>query len=71
MRNMTEVMQLKTRIAAASGRLIGHVRVSTEEQGTDPQPDELGAAGCDAILEEHASGADRTRPRLSRKFGNR
>jgi DNA invertase Pin-like site-specific DNA recombinase len=40
--------------------------VSTEEQGTDPQRDELGAAGCDAILEEHASGADRTRPVLAR-----
>jgi DNA invertase Pin-like site-specific DNA recombinase len=60
------VTQLKTRMAAALGRLIGYARVSTEEQGTDPQRDELGAAGCDTILEEHASGADRTRPVLAR-----
>ena len=59
-------MQLKTRMAAAPGRLIGYARVSTDEQGTDPQRDELGAAGCDTILEEHASGADRTRPVLAR-----
>src|SRR6185437_4076476 len=66
MRNMTDVTQLKTRMAAAPGRLVGYARVSTEEQGTDPQRDELHAAGCDAILEEHASGADRTRPVLAR-----
>jgi hypothetical protein len=47
---------------AAAGRLIGYARVSTEEQGTDPQTDELRAAGCTAIREEHASGADRSRP---------
>ena len=58
--------QLKTRIAAAPGRLIGYARVSTEEQGTDPQRDELHAAGCDTIIEEHASGAGRTRPVLAR-----
>jgi DNA invertase Pin-like site-specific DNA recombinase len=44
----------------------GHARVSTEEQGTDPQRHELRAAGCTAILEEHASGADRGRPVLAR-----
>jgi len=49
-----------------SGRLVGYARVSTEEQGTDPQRDELRAAGCNAILEEHASGADRSRPVLAR-----
>ena len=48
------------------GRLLGYARVSTEEQGTDPQRDELHAAGCTAILEEHASGADRSRPVLAR-----
>jgi len=49
-----------------SGRLVGYARVSTEEQGTDPQRDELRAAGCNAILEERASGADRSRPVLAR-----
>ena len=33
-------------MTAASGRLIGYARVSTEEQGTDPQLDDLRAAGC-------------------------
>ena len=48
-----------------AGRLIGYARVSTEEQGTDPQLDELREAGCATILEEHASGADRSRPVLA------
>ena len=51
---------------AASGRLIGYARVSTDEQDTDPQLDELRRAGCIQILEEYASGADRTRPVLAR-----
>ena len=50
----------------AAGRVIGYARVSTDEQGTDPQRDELAAAGCAPILEEHASGADRSRPVLTR-----
>ncbi len=34
---------------------------STEEQDTDPDLDELRAAGCDTVREEkHASDADRT-----------
>ncbi len=40
--------------------------LSTEEQGTNPQRDELRAAGCSAILEEHAAGADRGRPVLAK-----
>jgi hypothetical protein len=40
---------------AVPTRLIGYARVSTEDQGTDPQADEL-----------HASGADRSRPVLAR-----
>ena len=43
---------------ALPGRLVGYARVSTEEQGTDPQLDELRVAGCDTVLEEHASGAN-------------
>jgi hypothetical protein len=41
--------------AGPAARLIGYARVSTEDQGTDPQSDEL-----------HASGADRSRPVLAR-----
>jgi DNA invertase Pin-like site-specific DNA recombinase len=47
-------------------RLVGYARVSTDEQGTDPQLDELRAAGCGTFHEEHASGADRSRPVLAR-----
>jgi DNA invertase Pin-like site-specific DNA recombinase len=60
-----DIMQANSRNAAVTGRRIGYARVSTEEQGTDPQLDELHAAGCDAVREEHASGADRTRPVLA------
>src|ERR1700676_1019766 len=59
-------MPAKPRKSALPGRLVGYARVSTEEQGTDPQLDELRAAGCDMVLEEHASGADRSRPVLAR-----
>jgi predicted site-specific integrase-resolvase len=45
----------KTQETPLPGRLIGYARVSTEDQGTDPQRDELQAAGCASILEEHAS----------------
>jgi DNA invertase Pin-like site-specific DNA recombinase len=46
--------------------LIGYARVSTGEQTLDPQLSELREAGCGTIHEEHASGADRTRPALQR-----
>ena len=48
--------------------LIGYVRISTDDgrQTTLRQLDELRAAGCAEILEEHASGADRARPVLNR-----
>src|SRR6202453_3330845 len=55
----------ETRKNPAPGRLIGYARVSTEAQGTDPQLDELRAAGCQSVREEHASGADRSRPVLA------
>ncbi len=48
------------------GRLIGYARVSTDDQGTDAQLNELRDAGCTMIFEEHASGADRNRPVLIR-----
>src|SRR4051812_27887919 len=52
--------------SAETGLLVGYARVSTDEQGTDPQLDELRASGCETLLEEHASGADRSRPVLAR-----
>ena len=61
-RNSTARRNRKTAVA---GRLIGYARVSTEDQGTDPQLDELRVAGCACVLEEHASGADRNRPVLT------
>jgi DNA invertase Pin-like site-specific DNA recombinase len=59
-------MPPQARRTAAAGHLIGYARVSTEDQGTDPQTDELRAAGCTTVCEEHASGADRSRPVLAR-----
>jgi DNA invertase Pin-like site-specific DNA recombinase len=50
----------------ASGRLLGYARVSTEDQATDAQTDELTAAGCATIYQEHGSGASRARPELAR-----
>jgi len=58
--------QPRGRKGPVAGRLVGYARVSTEEQGTDPQLDELRAVGCVTVLEEHASGADRSRPVLAR-----
>jgi DNA invertase Pin-like site-specific DNA recombinase len=47
-------------------RLIGYARVATEEQATNAQIDELRAAGCVVIHQEHGSGASRVRPVLAR-----
>ncbi|MCB8823536.1 recombinase family protein [Microvirga rosea] len=47
-------------------RLIGYARVSTEDQAHEAQLDELRAAGCQAIHQEHGSGASRARPVLAR-----
>ncbi|MBZ6078859.1 recombinase family protein [Microvirga puerhi] len=50
-------------------RLIGYARVSTEDQAHDAQVDELRAAGCEVIHQEHGSGASRARPVLARLIG--
>lgn len=46
--------------------LIGYCRVSTADQVLDGQLDALKAHGCEAIYQEHASGADKSRPELAR-----
>ena len=46
--------------------LVGYARVSTEDQATDAQVDELRAAGCRTVHQEHGSGASRARPVLAR-----
>lgn len=50
-------------------RLIGYARVSTDDQVHDAQIDELRAAGCERIFQEHGSAASRTRPALTRPLG--
>ena len=52
----------KSTLFPGKGRLLGYARVSTEDQATDAQTDELRAAGCATIYQEHGSGASRARP---------
>lgn len=51
---------------ASGSRLIGYARVSTDDQHTEAQAQELNAAGCSEIVTEHGSGASRNRPALAR-----
>jgi DNA invertase Pin-like site-specific DNA recombinase len=46
--------------------LIGYARVSTDEQDTSSQKEELRAAGCTRIFQDVASGANRERPNLAK-----
>lgn len=46
--------------------IIGYARVSTGEQATQAQEMGLRVANCDLIVEEHGSGASRSRPALSK-----
>jgi DNA invertase Pin-like site-specific DNA recombinase len=47
----------------------GYARVSTEAQDLEPQLAALRTAGCTALVEEKASGADRDRPELRHLLG--
>ena len=47
---------------------IGYARVSTDDQSTAAQAEDLRAAGCARVHQEQASGGDRTRPVLNRLF---
>lgn len=57
---------MKQQAKKPCGVLIGYARVSTDGQDLNPQIDELRAAGCAVVYEEHASGADRGRPVMAR-----
>lgn len=45
---------------------IGYVRVSTDDQTTDQQRDELKAAGCERFYEDVISGKSKERPELDK-----
>lgn len=47
-------------------RLIGYAHASTDDQLNETQVDELRAAGCHRIHQEHGSGASRARPVLAK-----
>lgn len=51
-------------------RLIGYARVSTEDQVHDTQMEELRAAGCERVFQEHGSGPSQARPVLTRLLGD-
>jgi hypothetical protein len=48
------------------GRLLGYARVSTEDQATRAQENQLRAAGCTVVYRERCSGASKVRPELTR-----
>ena len=49
---------------ARTGIRVGYARVSTDDQNLALQQDALGAAGCQTIYEENASGKSAIRPEL-------
>lgn len=47
-----------------TGQLIGYIRVSTIDQNTGRQEDQLGSYHLDEVFVDHASGKDKNRPQL-------
>nr|WP_313559159.1 recombinase family protein [Ruminiclostridium cellobioparum] len=45
---------------------LGYARVSTQDQNTDRQIDQLKASGCERIFEEKITGTKKDRPELDR-----
>ena len=54
------------RLFSAQKPADGHLGLSLPESPTDAQVDELRAAGCQVLHQEHGSGASRARPVLAR-----
>lgn len=53
-------------LLGGSTMLIGHVRVSTNDQNTDLQRNALNCAECDRIFEDKISGTKSERPGLKK-----
>ena len=55
----------KNKDVIMSGQCIGYARVSTSEQGTSIQVEQLQTAGCERIFHEKASGSSQNRSQLN------
>lgn len=51
-------------MSSSKGQLVGYVRVSTVEQNTARQDEQLKGFNLDEIFTDHASGKDVDRPQL-------
>jgi DNA invertase Pin-like site-specific DNA recombinase len=55
----------KNKDVSMTGQRIGYARVSTSEQDTSIQIEQLQTAGCDRIFHEKASGSSQNRTQLN------